>query len=126
MIKYSLFVALMLLSLSVISQANPLTRRFIVELEHNTDSPNQNFSVKPDGHILSDNLPDIAGKNDYAETVLSSDDKRQRPEEYGVKRSLLDRFHGNGFTQQISWLHTNSSRSQETPVKAPTIVHGYL
>ncbi|WOG26940.1 hypothetical protein [Endozoicomonas sp. 8E] len=79
----------MLLSLSVIIRANPLTRRFIVELEHNTDSPNQNFSIKPDWHILSDNLSDIAEKKDYTETALSSDDKRHRPNDYGVTTPFI-------------------------------------
>ncbi|WP_422132423.1 MULTISPECIES: hypothetical protein [unclassified Endozoicomonas] len=88
-IKHYLFVALLLLSLSVICHAKTLTRLFIVEFEQNTDFPNQNFFVKPDQLTLSGNPSDIADKNGYAKPHFPSDKKRHRPFSYGFKTSLI-------------------------------------
>ncbi|WOG26958.1 hypothetical protein [Endozoicomonas sp. 8E] len=76
--------------LSVICQAKSLTRRFIVELEQNSDFPNQSFSIKSGWHTLSGTPSGIVDTNGYAWPDLPSDYKRHRLFSYGVKTSLID------------------------------------
>ncbi|WP_257282255.1 ankyrin repeat domain-containing protein [Endozoicomonas sp. ISHI1] len=91
MTKHSLFVApLLLMSLSVICQAQPLTRRFVVEFEQKTGSPNQNFSATPDLHTLSYTFSDIAHTKGYAGSDLSSDEKQGRLNGYELKTTVIE------------------------------------
>ncbi|WP_422140038.1 hypothetical protein [Endozoicomonas sp. ALC020] len=76
--------------MSVICQAKPLVRRFIVELEQNADFPEQHFSIKNELHILPGPLSDIADKNGSIEPSLSSDKKRQKTCSYGLKTPLIE------------------------------------
>ncbi|WOG26885.1 hypothetical protein [Endozoicomonas sp. 8E] len=76
--------------MSVICQAGSLTRRFIVELEQDTGSPKQNFSIKHDWRTLSGNLSDIAYINDYVEPDLVTDKKRHRSHDYGIEKTIIE------------------------------------
>ncbi|WP_257254039.1 MULTISPECIES: hypothetical protein [unclassified Endozoicomonas] len=90
MIKHSIFATtlLLILFLSVICQAEPLTRRFIVELQQTTDSPaNQSFSVRQcDLRTFSG----IADTNSYAGSASLPDGKLRRSYGYGVKTTLIE------------------------------------
>ncbi|WOG26923.1 hypothetical protein [Endozoicomonas sp. 8E] len=73
--------------MSVICQAKPLTRRFVIELEQNADFSNQNFFIKLDRRTLSDNpLPD---------------NKRHKHYIYGMKTTLIDSI-------SWQWLHATN------------------
>ncbi|WP_257287048.1 hypothetical protein, partial [Endozoicomonas sp. SESOKO2] len=101
MIKHPLFAApLLLMSLSVVCQAQPLTRRFVVELEQKAGAPSQNVFIKPDQHTLSCTLSDIAHTKGYAGSDLSSDEKQDRLNGYELKTTI---------NESISWpwLYTN-------------------
>ncbi|WP_422132424.1 hypothetical protein [Endozoicomonas sp. ALD040] len=92
---------LLLLSLSVISQAKTLTRHLIVELEQNADFPNLNFSISPDWPASSSKPSDIADTNSYPEHDLPLDDKRHRPDSYEVKTTLIESI-------SWQWLYTTN------------------
>ncbi|WOG26946.1 hypothetical protein [Endozoicomonas sp. 8E] len=87
--------------MSVICQARPLVKRFIVELEQNADFPDQHFSIKRDLSTLSYILSDIVEKNDYTEPVFPSHIKRHKPDSYGVKTTLIDSI-------SWQWLYTTN------------------
>ncbi|WP_422132434.1 hypothetical protein [Endozoicomonas sp. ALD040] len=93
-IKHSLFPALLLLSLSVACQAEPLTICFVIEPEQNADCSNHNFFIKLDQQTLSDKPPDIADTNGYTEPYSSPDKIRRKTYNYGVKKPLI---------KSISW-----------------------
>ncbi|WP_257291997.1 hypothetical protein, partial [Endozoicomonas sp. ONNA1] len=80
----------MLLSLSVICQAEPLTKRFIVEFAQKTASPNQSFSMKRERRRLSDSPSIIADTNRYVRSDLQPDDELQRARGCGVKTTLIE------------------------------------
>ncbi|WOG26802.1 hypothetical protein [Endozoicomonas sp. 8E] len=87
--------------MSVICQAKPLTRRFIIELEQNAGFPNQNFSIKIDRRTLSGSLPDIADTNGCEEPDLPPDKKRHKPDSYRVKTTLVESI-------SWQWLYTTN------------------
>ncbi|WP_422474063.1 hypothetical protein [Endozoicomonas sp. ALB032] len=76
--------------MSVICQAGSLTRRFVVELERDAGSPEQNFSIKRDWHTLPGNPSDIVHINDYAEPDLSPDKKRHSSSGYGIEKTVIE------------------------------------
>ncbi|WP_422474065.1 hypothetical protein [Endozoicomonas sp. ALB032] len=80
----------LLLSLSVICQAGSLTRRLIVELERDADSPKQNFSIKRDWRTLSGNPPDVALINDYSEPDLPPVKKRHSLYGYVIEKTIIE------------------------------------
>ncbi|WP_257276398.1 hypothetical protein, partial [Endozoicomonas sp. SESOKO4] len=95
MIKHSLFTApLLLVTISVVCQAQPLTRRFVVEFENKTGSQSQNFSITPDQHTLSDTWSDIALIKGYAGSDLPSDEKQCRIKSCELKTAII---------KSISW-----------------------
>ncbi len=79
----------LLLSLSVVSQAEPLTKRFVVEFQQDPGSPNQGFSVKPDRRKLAGKPPDINGLKRYSEPSLPYF-KRQRSYGYRIKTFIIE------------------------------------
>uniref|UniRef100_UPI0021490572 ankyrin repeat domain-containing protein n=1 Tax=Endozoicomonas sp. ISHI1 TaxID=2825882 RepID=UPI0021490572 len=91
MIKHSLFAApLLLMTLSVVCLAQPLTRRFVVELEQKAGSPSQNVFIKPDHHTLSNTLSDIAHTKGYTESDLPSDQKQRRLNGCEPKTTIIE------------------------------------
>ncbi|WP_257282077.1 ankyrin repeat domain-containing protein [Endozoicomonas sp. ISHI1] len=91
MIKHSLFAApLLLITLSVVCQAQPLTRRFFVEFEQKTGSPNQNFSVTPDQRALSGSLSDFTQTKGFAGSDLPSDEKQVRLNSRELKTTTIE------------------------------------
>ncbi|WP_257281820.1 ankyrin repeat domain-containing protein [Endozoicomonas sp. ISHI1] len=91
MIKHSLFAApLLLMTLSVVCQAQTLTRRFVVELERKTGSPGQNVFIKPDQHTLSYTFSDITHTKDYAESDLPPDEKQGRLNDCELKTTVIE------------------------------------
>ncbi|WOG27011.1 hypothetical protein [Endozoicomonas sp. 8E] len=79
-----------LLLLSVITQAEPLTRRFIVELQQDPDSPNQSFFINSDPLILSGKPSVITNTNSYSGSDFPLYDTRQRLDSNRVKRTLIE------------------------------------
>ncbi|WP_257291226.1 hypothetical protein [Endozoicomonas sp. ONNA1] len=80
-------VLLFLLQLSFSTcQAQPLTRRFVVDFEQKAGSPDQIFSVKRDRQTLPDSPADITNKDGYEESDSSPDDKSV----YGAKTTLIE------------------------------------
>ncbi|WP_422411205.1 MULTISPECIES: hypothetical protein [unclassified Endozoicomonas] len=75
--------------MSVAFKAEPLTRRFIVELEQDADSPKQNFSIKCDRPTLPDKASGTADNNGCTGSDLPPDGKRHRPYVYGIKTPLV-------------------------------------
>ncbi|WOG26997.1 hypothetical protein [Endozoicomonas sp. 8E] len=75
--------------LSVMGQAEPLTRLYIVELQQDAGSPNQSFSIKPDWHRLAGNPSDITDTKSSSGSDCPPYDKRRRPVGYGVKATLI-------------------------------------
>ncbi|WP_422137217.1 hypothetical protein [Endozoicomonas sp. ALC020] len=128
MIKHSRFATLLLLSLTVIGQAEALTRRFIVELQPDSDSPYQSFSLKPDHHhTLSGNPSNVADASHFAGSDSLPDEKRHYPYDYGIKTTIIE---------SISWqwlyatklliayemiLHTQDSPLYSNPYSWPPI-----
>ncbi|WOG27017.1 hypothetical protein [Endozoicomonas sp. 8E] len=90
MIKHSLYLALLLLSLSVVCQGKPLTRRFIVELQQSTGYPNQNFSMRRDLNTSSGNPSDNIRIKGNAGSGPPPDKKRQRACDYEVKKTIIE------------------------------------
>ncbi len=78
------------MTLSVVCQAQPLIRRFVVELEQKAGSPNQNVFITPDQHTLSYTLSDIAHTKGYAGSDLSSDQKQGRLNGCGLKTTTIE------------------------------------
>ncbi|WOG29009.1 hypothetical protein [Endozoicomonas sp. 8E] len=64
--------------MSVVCQAEVLTRYFIVELEQDAVSPKHNFSIKPELCTLPGGSSDTVEINDYAGSDSPPDNKRQR------------------------------------------------
>lgn len=85
-----MLLLLLLKLLSVVCQAEPLTERFVVELEQNAVFTNQSFSVKDDQHKWPDSPSDITDTNGYARSDLPLDEKRHKPVGYGVKTTLIE------------------------------------
>ncbi|WOG27012.1 hypothetical protein [Endozoicomonas sp. 8E] len=83
-----------LLLLSVITQAEPLTGRFIVELQQDPGSPNQSFLINSDPLILSGKPSVISNTKSYSGSDFPLYDKRQRPDNNRVKTT---------FIKSISW-----------------------
>uniref|UniRef100_UPI0021476215 ankyrin repeat domain-containing protein n=1 Tax=Endozoicomonas sp. ONNA1 TaxID=2828740 RepID=UPI0021476215 len=91
MIKLPLFAApLLLMILSVVCQAQPLTRRFVVEFEQKADAPNQNVFIKPYQHTLSYTLSDIAHIHGYAGSDLPPDEKQGKPDGFELKPAIIE------------------------------------
>ncbi|WOG27079.1 hypothetical protein [Endozoicomonas sp. 8E] len=115
-IKHSSFSAplLLLLSLSFICQAEPLTGRFIVEFEQDAGPQNRSFSVKRVPHALSDNPSDNADKSVYTGSVPSPDDNQHRPGSYGVDTTIIESiswqlFYANHLLPGYELILTNRS-----------------
>ncbi|WOG26944.1 hypothetical protein [Endozoicomonas sp. 8E] len=87
--------------MSIICQARPLTRRFIVELEQNADFPDQHFSIKHDWHTLSDSPSDIVDKQGCAEHGLPSHKKRHKSYSCAVKTTFIESI-------SWQWLYTTN------------------
>ncbi|WP_257287421.1 MULTISPECIES: hypothetical protein, partial [unclassified Endozoicomonas] len=101
MIKHLLFTApLLLMTLSVVCQAQPLARRFVVELEQKAGSQNQNFSITPDQHPLPGKLSDITHTKGYAGSDLHPDEKQGRLIGCELKTTLIESI-------SWPWLHAN-------------------
>ncbi|WOG27063.1 C2H2-type zinc finger protein [Endozoicomonas sp. 8E] len=79
----------MLLWLTVICQAKPLTGRLIVELEQSTGSLKKNVSVNHDRHKRTGRPSGIADKNDCAELHWEHKKKRHRDDSYGMKTTFI-------------------------------------
>ncbi len=91
MIKHSLYAApLLLMVLSVVCQAQALTKRFVVELEQKTVSPNQSVFITPDQYTLSGTLPDIAHTKGYTESDLTPDEKQGRLIACELKTTIIE------------------------------------
>ncbi len=90
--KQSLFATLLflLLALSIVCQAESLTRHFVIEHTPIT----QSFSVKHNFNPLLGNPTDLADTNDCAGSTLPHDDKPGRHGVYGLKMN---------FSESISW-----------------------
>ncbi|WP_252178044.1 hypothetical protein [Endozoicomonas sp. 4G] len=82
--KNSFFMVL-LLSLSVICQAKPLTKSFIVELQQD-ERLNGSISIKPAPNAL----PDVADANVPSGSVFVPDGKPDKLDGYGFKTSYFD------------------------------------
>ncbi|WP_422137155.1 hypothetical protein [Endozoicomonas sp. ALC020] len=91
-IKHSLFAVtlLLLLSLSVFSQTEPGTGRFIVRIERTAGYQKQNFSIKPDRRALSGTPSDIADTISFAGSDSLLDDKGDRLGTHGVKTPHIE------------------------------------
>ncbi|WP_257291668.1 hypothetical protein, partial [Endozoicomonas sp. ONNA1] len=91
MIKHLLFATpLLLMTLSVVCQAQTLTRRFVVELEQKTGSPNQNVSITPEQHTLSGTFSDISHTNGDARSDLPSNEKQDRLNGCKLKTTTIE------------------------------------
>ncbi|WOG27055.1 hypothetical protein [Endozoicomonas sp. 8E] len=75
------------MSLSIIIQAEPFTRRFVVELQQDADFTKQKFSIKPDRPSLQSNASNIAC---YTKPDLPPDHKRHKPDSYRLKTTLIE------------------------------------
>ncbi|WP_257292228.1 hypothetical protein [Endozoicomonas sp. ONNA1] len=86
----------LLLPLSVICQAEIVTRRFVVELLQNQDtaSPDQVFSTKRDLNTLSGSSLDIDNTNDFTGPDFPADDNLHGFNGYGLATT---------FIKSISW-----------------------
>ncbi|WOG26995.1 hypothetical protein [Endozoicomonas sp. 8E] len=73
----------------VISQAEPLTKRFVVELQQDPGSPNQVFSIKPVRRKLAGKPSDIVGIKGYSGPFLPYE-RRLRPYSYRIKTFLIE------------------------------------
>ncbi|WP_257254320.1 MULTISPECIES: hypothetical protein [unclassified Endozoicomonas] len=76
--------------LSNVCQTELLTGSFIVELDQNADYPNQSFSIKYGCHTLPHYPPVIAASKVYAESDLSSYNKRQKTFSYRIKTIFVE------------------------------------
>ncbi|WOG27026.1 hypothetical protein [Endozoicomonas sp. 8E] len=74
----------------VVCQAEPWTGRFTVELEQDTDSPGQSFSIEHNQHTSSSNPSDIAHKSGCSRSALPSGEKRQRSGKYEIKSTIIE------------------------------------
>ncbi|WP_257292089.1 hypothetical protein [Endozoicomonas sp. ONNA1] len=79
-----------MLLLSVVCQAQSVTRHFVNEPEHKTSSPDQCFSIKRARHRLPDHPSVIANKTGHRASDLPPDDKPKEPDAYGVKTALVN------------------------------------
>ncbi|WP_257274910.1 hypothetical protein, partial [Endozoicomonas sp. SESOKO4] len=101
MTKHLLFAGpLLLMTLSVVCQAQPLTRRFVVELEQKAGAPSQNVFITPDQHTLSCTLPDIARTKGCAGSDLPSDHKQGRLNGCELKTTTIESI-------SWQWLYAN-------------------
>ncbi|WOG27002.1 hypothetical protein [Endozoicomonas sp. 8E] len=76
--------------LPAIGQTEPLTRRFIVELQQSSGLPKQGFSIKPYRSKWSDNPSGLADNNGYARLDLASNCIRQISNNYEVKTTIIE------------------------------------
>ncbi|WP_422472303.1 hypothetical protein [Endozoicomonas sp. ALB032] len=91
-IKHSLFALslLLLLTFSVICQAEVQTRRFVVEFKQNASFPKQSFSIKSDLLSKSGNPSDIADTNGCTGSDSLPDEKRHKLSSYELKMNLIE------------------------------------
>lgn len=123
-IKLFIFAAplLLILSLSFICKAEPSTRHFVVELDKNTGSPKQSFSVKPDRRTLPCNPSDMAN----TESDSPPDEKPHGLSGFALRTTLI-----GSITWQ--WLYATNLlvgyelilTIKDAPLSA-THFHGYL
>lgn len=127
-IKHSYFALplWLLLSFSVICQAEVQTRRFIVEFKQNASFPKQSFSIKPGLLSQSVNPSDISDTNGCTGSDSPPDEKRHKLVSYELKRILLSWFHGSYFMPLNCLLLTNWSWTPITLLYAANVIHGYL
>ncbi|WOG26994.1 hypothetical protein [Endozoicomonas sp. 8E] len=78
------------LPLSVACHAEPLKRRFVIDLEQGAGFPNRSYSTSHDQHRSSVNPSVIAGANGYPESEFPAYYKRQRHYSYRVKTTLIE------------------------------------
>ncbi|WOG27107.1 hypothetical protein [Endozoicomonas sp. 8E] len=92
MIKHIFFsaVLLLILSLSVVCQDEPLTRHFFVELGQDSGSLKKNFSIKPGRPALPDNPSDIPDTSGCAGPGSSPDNKSHKQNSYEIKTTLVE------------------------------------
>ncbi|WP_257281748.1 hypothetical protein [Endozoicomonas sp. ISHI1] len=90
-IEHSLFAAtLLLMLLSVVCHAEPLTERFIVELEKNAVFHNQSFSMKSDQCTLLRDPSNIANTDDCAGPDSQPDDKPRKAGGNRAKSTIIE------------------------------------
>ncbi|WOG26840.1 hypothetical protein [Endozoicomonas sp. 8E] len=120
MIKHSCFITLLLLSLSVIGRAEALTRRFVVELQSDSDSPYLSFSLKPGRHHTSSGNPsDIADASRFAGSDLPPDDKRHYPYDYGIKTTIIESISWQWlYATKLLIAYEMILRTQDTPLNS--------
>ncbi|WOG27003.1 hypothetical protein [Endozoicomonas sp. 8E] len=80
---------MLILLLSFSGQAEPLTRRFIFELQQVAGSSDQSFSVKSDRPALSGYPSVIVGTDGKSGSDFPSDYKRQKINSFEVKTTLI-------------------------------------
>ncbi|WOG28497.1 hypothetical protein [Endozoicomonas sp. 8E] len=81
---------LLLMSVTVICQAESLKRHFIVEFQQNEGVPKGSFSIKRDINSLSCNPSCLADINYDAESIFPPDDKQPSVGIYGATKSLIE------------------------------------
>ncbi|WP_257255384.1 MULTISPECIES: hypothetical protein [unclassified Endozoicomonas] len=89
-IKRSLLSAMLVLTLPVACQAQPLTECCIVEFGRNAVFPNQSFRIKLDHLRRSDNPSNIAETNSYASSDFLADNKQKIHGCYSVPPALIE------------------------------------
>ncbi|WP_422139197.1 hypothetical protein [Endozoicomonas sp. ALC020] len=96
LMKNSLSMALLLLFtwLSVVCQAEPLTRRFVLGFQQDGAFSKESLFIKPDQHKLPGTPFHLADTNGCAESTFLPDDKPLGPGGYGVETA---------FFESISW-----------------------
>ncbi len=75
---------------SVNCQTQPLTERYIVELEQKKGSTKQRFTIMRDRRTFSGNPSVIAYANSYTESGLPPDHNPHKSGEYGVKTTHIE------------------------------------
>ncbi|WP_257280682.1 MULTISPECIES: hypothetical protein [unclassified Endozoicomonas] len=80
----------MLISLSVVCQAEALTRHFIVKLEQDAGSPKQNIFIKPHRCIEPGDSSGFTDTYDYAGSTSLLDENRHRFGGYGGKTIIME------------------------------------
>ncbi|WP_422139183.1 hypothetical protein [Endozoicomonas sp. ALC020] len=81
---------LLLMSVTVICQAESLKRHFIVEFQQNEGVPKGSFSIKRDINSLSCNPSYLADINYDAESIFAPDGKLGSVGGYGATKSLVE------------------------------------
>ncbi len=89
------------MTLSVLCQAQALTRCSVVAVEQKTGSQNLNVSIKPDQHTLSGTFSDIAHTKGCTESDIPPDDKQGRLNDCELKTIVIESI-------SWPWLYANN------------------